>query len=569
MQRISSVVLLLAGLVLIIMVSVYMVLTEFQKRAALSAVSPYNYIPADAGMVYRISKPFEYATSFETHNPFTKEITNILPLQHFSDLMVKADSVFDTESDSQMIPENTSLIISWHNPDKPGKSSWLFVIAFPHRSKAERTGLPMADKLFPDSPIQKTDTANQVLYNISFSEPDDDIYFLTEKNFMVLSSDKDLIFKSLFAARNQSGLLSLPNAFSDLLSHTPKEEDFLFIEQTLFCGFITDYFFWDHPLSIDCSLISGWISLKINRDKEHPGFEGLLFPHRQTPGVFSTLNFQEPSLTNILELIPRKPSLVYHHHLPDTELFEQDFRFVLQQNKKYSLFELHKRRFSDVAGISSDSIRGYWTGELAMVLPGEQQWQNEFPVVLLGTKNFEELLQHPRLGIFFLNGGVDEEMDQLPGRPIEVSIPGFFQVFTHGLVKDDLRWTIQKGDYIIASAKKENLVKYFEILNNENDTIISPDDQFIQNSFNDKHNIMLYTSVPRLLETFEVMFTDRFLDLKEFSKPSFPDFGEMIIQFSAGRGDRVNSGIRFSFRDSLQADLSTEINHNIDLTTIE
>jgi hypothetical protein len=567
MQRISSVVLLLAGLVLIIMVSVYMVLTEFQKRAELSAVSPYNYIPADAGMVYRINKPFEFAKSFDARNPFTKEITNILPLRRFSDLMVKADSVFDMDPDSRMIPENTSLIISWHNMDNPGKNSWLFVIALPHRSKAERTGLHIAGKLFPESPVQKKDTANQVLYSISFSGNHDDIHFSTEKNFVILSSDKNLIFKSIYAARNQSGLPNQPNAFSDLLAQTPEKEDFLFIEPSLFCAFVTDYFFWDHPLSIDCSLISGWMSLKVNRNSDFPGFEGFLLTHRQTPGVFSTFKFQEPAITNIYEFIPRKPSLVYHHHLPDTELFEQDFRFVLQQNKKYSLFELHKRRFSDVAGISPDSISGYWTGELAMVLPGEQQWQNEFPVVLLGTKSFEELLQHPRLGIFFLDGGDNDKIDEL--RLIEVSIPGFFQVFTHGLVKDDLRWAVHNHDYIIASAKKENLLKYFDILGNENDTVISPDDQFIQNSFNDKHNIMLCTSVPRLLETFEVMFTDRFLDLQEFSKPSFPDFGQMIMQFSAGPGDRINSEIRFRFHDSLQVDLSAEMSENIDLTTIE
>ena len=559
MQRVSSVVLLLAGLVLLIMVSVYLVLMEFQKKAALSAVSPYSYIPADAGMVFRINKPFEFAASFDNNNPFPTEITNIIPLRRFRDLMVKADTIFDFEEDSRVIPENTSLIISWHNIDKPEESTWLFVIALPHRSKAEKTALYIAEQLFPDSPVLKSDTANLTLYNISISEKYEELHFSTEKNFVVLSSDKNLIFKSLYAARNHSGLANSTDSFSDLVTNTPKEVDCIFIEPSLFCGFITDFFFWDHPLSFDCSLISGWMSLMVSQDKETPGFDGFLLTQMHTSGIFSTLNFQEPAETIIKEFVPMKPSLVYHHHLADIELFEQDFRFVLQQNKKYSLFELHKRRFFDVAGISTDSISGYWTGELAMVLPGEHQWENEYPVLLFGTKNFEELLQHPRLGIFFLTPSYDHETYHLPGRLIEISIPGFFQVFTHGLVKDDLKWAIHNDGYIIGSSKKENLLKYFEILHIEKETITKPNEMFLQNAFNDKHNIMLYFSIPRLLVTFEVMFTDRFLDLQEFSKLSFPEFGQMIMQFSTGPGDRVNSSIRLSFSDSLTVDSLSEL----------
>jgi hypothetical protein len=568
MQRVSSVVLLLAGLILLILVSVYLVLIEFQKRAALSAVSPYSYIPADAGMVCTINKPFEFTTTFEKNNPFPKEITNILPIRRLRDLLNKADSVFNSDEDSRVMPENTSLIISWHNMEKPDESTWLFVIALPHRSKAEKSALHIAEHLFPDSHIQKTDTANLRLYNISTPDKYEDLHFSTDKNFVVLSKDKNLIFKSLYAGRNQAGLVDSPGSFSDLISATPKETDCLFIEPSLFCGFISDYFFWDHPLSIDCSSISGWLSLKVSRDVEFPGFDGILYTQRQTPGIFSILNFQEPSETHLKEFIPQKPSLVYHNHLPDTELFNQDFSFVLQHNKKYSLFELHKRRFLDVTGISTDSISGYWTGELAMVLPGEQQWQNEYPVVLLGIKNFEALLRHPRLGIFFITPASDNETNHLPGQMVEISIPGFFQVFTYGLVKDDLKWAIHNNDYIIASAKKENLLKYFEILNNEEDTSTASNEMFLQNAFNDKHNIMLYFSVPRLLETFEVMFTDRFLNFQEYSKPSFPDFGQMIIQLSSGPGDRVNSGIRFNFGDNLPIDSLSEIRH-VNLTQID
>jgi hypothetical protein len=568
MQRVSSVVLLLAGLVLLILVSVYLVLIEFQKRAALSAVGPYSYIPADAGMVCTINKPFEFATTFEKNNPFPKEITNILPIRRFRDLLIKADSVFNSDEDSRVIPENTSLIISWHRMEKPDESTWLFVIALPHRSKAEKSALHITEQLFPDSPIQKTDTANIRLYNISTPDKHEDLHFSTDKNFVVLSKDKDLIFKSLYAGRNQTGLADSPGTFSDLISAKPKETDCLFIEPSLFCDFITDYFFWDHPLSIDCSSISGWLSLKVSRDEKIPGFDGFLVTQRQTPGIFSILNFQEPSETHIKEFIIQKPSLLYHHHLPDTELFDQDFSFVLQQNKKYSLFELHKRRFSDVAGISTDSISGYWTGELAMVLPGEQQWQNEYPVVLLGIKNFEKLLQHPRLGIFFLTPAYDDETNHLPGRLFEISIPGFFQVFTHGLVKDDLKWAILKNDFIVASAKKENLIKYIEILHNEEDTITAPNEMFLQNTFNDKHNIMLYISVPRLMETFEIMFTDKFLNLQEYSKLSIPDLDQMILQFSSGPGDKVNSGIRFSSVNNLLIDSLFEIRH-VNLTHIE
>ncbi len=558
MQRISTVVLLLTGLVLIIMVSVYLVLIEFQKKAESLARSPFIYIPADAGLIYQSNNLLEFSGTFELENPFPEEITGILSVNRFADLMRKAGSVFNSEANSPIVPENTSLVVSWHHMHKPGESNWLFVLAFPHRKKAERTALEIARVLFPDSHIQKADTSNQTFYSIAATENYRELYMAHDKNFTVISSDKNLIFKSLNAGRNNLGILNTQNTLSELLSNTSNKEDHLFIEPSRFCGFFSNYFFWDHPLSIDCSIISGWISLTVSRDEEAPCFDGFLYTHRHTPGFFSILNFQEPAKTLMNEFIPAQSSLVYHHHLPDTELFEQDFRLVLQQNQKYALFELHKRRFSDVTGLSTDSLSGYWTGELAMVLPGEQQWQNEYPVVLIGSTHFESILQHPGLGIFFLIPEPENETGYLPGQLMEISIPGFFQVFTHGLIKDELRWAIHSDDYIIASAKKENLLKYFELLHLEKDTTISSDDMFLQNALNESHNIMLYYSVPRLLETFEVMFTDRFLDLKELSKPSFPDLGQMIWRFSPGPGDRVNSKIQFNFGDSMAVDEISE-----------
>lgn len=558
MQRISAVVLLLAGLVLIIMVSVYLVLMEFQKKAESLALSPFIYIPADAGLIYQSNKPLEFPETFELENPFPEAITGILSLSRFIDLIHKDGPIFNSEANSQILPENTSLVVSWHNIHQPGESNWLFVLAFPHRKKAERIALQIAGLLFPDSYIQKTDTLNQTFYSISATENFRELYIAHDKSFAIISSDKDLIFKSLNAGRNNLGILNTQNTFSELVSNISNKDDHLFIEPSRFCGFFSDYFFWDHPLSIDCSIVSGWISLKVGREKETPGFDGFLFTHRHAPGFFSTLNFQEPAETDIRKLIPSSPSLVYHHYLSDTELFEQDFKFVLQQNQKYALFELYKRRFSDVTGLSTDSISGYWTGELAMVLPGEQQWQNEYPVVLIGATHFEKILQHPGLGIFFLTPAPENETVYLPDQLMEISIPGFFQVFTHGLIKEELRWAIHNDNYIIASAKKENLLKYFEILHIENDTIISSDDVFLQSALNVSHNIMLYYSVPRLLETFEVMFTDRFLDLHELSKTSFPDLGQMIWWFSPEPGDRVISKIQFNFNDSMAVDEISE-----------
>ncbi len=558
MQRVSSVVLLLVGLVLIIMVSVYLVLMEFQKRSALSAVSPYNYIPADAGMVYQFNKPLDFAISRELNNPFPEEISDILGLSRFNELMLKAASVPEIKMSFDRLSD-ASVIITWHSMDKPGQSNRLFLLALPRRSRAEKTVFHIIENLFPDSQIQKSDTANHTLYSIVSPEMSGDLHFFREKNFMVLSSDKKLLIKSKDAARNNTGLINNQTAFSELAINSRKDENRLLIEPSVFCNFITDYFFWDHPLSIDCSLISGWISLNVSLKSETPGFDGFLLTHRQLPGIFSTFKFQEPAGTGMQEFIPAMPSLIYHQYLPDTELFEQDYKFVLQQNKRYSLFELHKRRFQDVAAISTDSLSGYWTGELAMVLPGKQQWQNEYPVVLMGAKHFEGLLQHPRLGIFFLTQAPEGETHFLPGLLVEISIPGFFQVFTHGLIKDDLWWAVITEQYVMASARKENLLKYFEQLHIEKDTILKQNDLMLQDALNDEHNIMLYYSVPRLLETFEVMFTDRFLDLQELSKASFSDLGQMMLQFTAGPGDRVNSGIRFSFVDSLPVDSLSEI----------
>ena len=561
MQRVSSVVLMLAGLILIIMVSVYLVLMEFQKRAAFSAISPYSYIPADAGMVYQLNKPLDFTTSSDLSNPFPEEISDMLSLSRLNDLMHKAASVPEIKMDFDRLSD-ASMIISWHNMDKPGKNNRLFLLALPHRSRAEKTAFSILEDLFPDSQIQRSDTANHVLYSIVSPEMSGNLHFFQEKNFMVLSSDKKLLLRSKDAARNNTGLINSQPAFSELPGNSREGERRLLIEPSVFCNFITDYFFWDHPLSIDCSLVTGWISLNAGRNSKTTGFDGLLLTHGQVPGIFSTFKFQEPAGTGMHEFIPAMPSLIYHQYLPDTELFEQDYKFVLQQNKKYSLFELHQRRFQDVAAISTDSISGYWTGELAMVLPGKQQWQNEYPVVLMGAHHFEELLQHPHLGIFFLTQALDGEIHFLPGQLVEISIPGFFQVLTNGLIKDDLRWAVITEEYIMASAKKENLLKYFEQLHMEKDTILVHKDMMLHNALNDKQNIMLYFSVQRLLETFEVMFTDRFLDLKEFSKSSFPDPGEMILQFSAGPGDRVNSEITFRFGNSLNIKEASEKERN-------
>jgi hypothetical protein len=513
MQKTSLVVLLLAGLVTVIIFSVYLVLKEFQEKAEMSALSPYSYIPEDATMIYQLNDLIK-VSKLRPANPslLQERISGIFSPNNFSDILNFIDSFIGESDGNTNIPEKITVLISLHLQEEKSEGNYLFVISLSPGRKSEKQIAELIKNLSRDEFISKTEIDNSNIFKFNSDKESLAFFVVPVRNSVLISQNYSLLERSLDAAGEQKSTNNL-QAFKDLIGFTNDHQDNLFIETGSFSDFTLDYFFWDHPLSIDYSIFSGWQLLKPDLTDSLLRFEGLFIS--PPDGFFSSLNFQKPGKSDVWQMIPEDPALLLQIQMPDTELFRQDMTFILKQNKKYSLHELNRRRFNDITALHPDSIKEFWTGELAMVLPGKEPTQNESPVIVLGIRNFESILNHPRLGVFFRK--LDSESNNKTNRDMlfEVTVPGFFPALTHGLIKDDIKWLIPKGEYLLASAHKEDLVNYREYL--------ADSTLFSFTEFNDNHtenelreqNVFFYFSLPLLLENYEIMFTDRFLDMLE------------------------------------------------------
>ncbi len=513
MQRTPLVVLLLAGLVTVIIFSVYLVLKELQEKAEMSALSPYSYIPEDATMIYQLNDLTNVNKLIPASPSLIQEsLSGIFSIKHFSDILNTIVS-FTGEADGNVnIPAKTTMLISLHLQEMKSEASYLFVISLPPGRRSEKQIAGMMKNLTVNGFYHRSEKVDSDVFKFSSGPESADLFFIPVRNSLLISQNYSLVKRSLDAAGQNNSIINL-QVFSDIVAFAGDHSDNLFIESGRLSDFTLDYFFWDHPLSIDYSLFSGWQLLKPDLTDSLIRFQGLFIS--PPDGFFSSLNFQKPAKSDIWQMIPDDPALLLQIQMPDTELFRQDLTFVLKQKKKYSLHELNRRRFIDITALHPDSIKDFWTGELAMVLPGKEPLLNEFPVIVIGIRDFESLLNHPRLGLFFRKFDSTKNNKTSHYELIEVTIPGFFATLTHGLIKDDIKWVITKGDYLLAAAHKENLAKYQEYLTHKG--------RFSFPLFNENHkeiklteqNILFYFSMPLLLKNYEIMFTDRFLDMIE------------------------------------------------------
>lgn len=524
MQKTSLVVLILAGLVTVIIFSVYLVLKEFQEKAEMSALSPYSYIPEDATMIYQLND-LKKVSKLRPANPslLQESLSGIFSPNNFSDILKIIDSFIGEIDGNTNIPAKATVLISLHLREEKSEVNYLYVISLSPGRKTEKQIADLMKNLTRDEFISKTEIDNSNIFKFHSDKESVAFFVAPVRNSVLISQNYSLLERSLDAAGEQKSIHHL-QAFNDLIGYAGEHSDNLFIETGSFSDFTLDYFFWDHPLSIDYSIFSGWQLLKPDLTDSLLSFEGLFIS--PPDGFFSSLNFQKPGKSDIWQMIPQDPALLLQIQMPDTELFRQDMTFILKQNKKYSLHELNRRRFNDITALHPDSIKEFWTGELAMVLPGKEPTQNESPVIVLGIRNFESILNHPRLGVFFRK--LDSESNNKTNHDIlfEVTVPGFFPALTHGLIKDDIKWLIHKGEFLLASAYKEELIKYREYL--------ADGKLFSFSGFNDKtteielteQNVLFHFSLPLLLENYEIMFTDRFLDLLEANETS-----EALLEF--------------------------------------
>ena len=129
MQKTSLVVLLLAGLVTVIIFSVYLVLKEFQEKAEMSALSPYSYIPEDATMIYQLNDLIK-VSKLRPANPslLQERISGIFSPNNFSDILNFIDSFIGESDGNTNIPEKITVLISLHLQEEKSEGNLRFII---------------------------------------------------------------------------------------------------------------------------------------------------------------------------------------------------------------------------------------------------------------------------------------------------------------------------------------------------------------------------------------------------------------------------------------------------------
>lgn len=495
MQKTSTLAIVLTSVVLLIIVSVYLVLKNFQQKTMVAATDPYSWVPEDAGLVFHIKNPVLFLESITKTGPMADDLEILLSPNHEFDLLHKLDSLFTHHEDINQYWSASSIILSMH-PAGTNKHLLANIISTGETHPAEMAA-SLKEHLFPGLSSETEMLPNgQSIHRISAEEGTPVYYSLTPVS-MLLTKERQLLIQAILSEQNKSSVLTA-NGFSSLKETAGRFADNLFVNTTSLCSMLQEFSPKSWPLAIHCNNLAGWQSWDVSYNTGELILNGLAHPLTEHNSVLHTLGGQKPRDSEIYNHLPYHTGLFFYFGMGNTEGLSGDSTDLSLQFADKEKLAMHRQRFFDITTLSPDSLFKQWQGELALVFSQPQASDN--PVLIAGAAKGKQWRNHPELGIFFREISQGETSSG-PWQPdiFQINIPGFFPVLTGGMITEDMNFAAFTNDFVIAANDPATLNEYLESLRFGQNFRMSEAHRHLKEILPTGQNILLHISPAILL----------------------------------------------------------------------
>ncbi len=462
MRRLPLISILLITITIGVIVAVYLILKDFQKKALQTSVDPFEYVPSHAEIIYHVRQPELFRESFTRTGPLGQDINVLFTEEKIPVFIDQLDSLIRKNPDIMDHWSASELVLSLHRHAEEQKKSFLLQITLPAVARNKTIHDFIQEQLFFDKTFHPFEIDGQTVFSIKNETNPQIYYYSIRDNLLVFSSDSSLITISGTASRGVNSIYSDPR-FTTLKDAAGRFSDNIYLSISALCELAGVFQTSNYPLNIPCEEIAGWQLWDVSYQAGELHLTG--FAQSGTHGQKFTDNLagQQKTETDIAKHIPLHTRRIFFLGLSDVPAFSEKFAQWMLINQRQVKYNEYRTRFFDLTSIEPDSVEQLWSGELAWIqsdLAG-----SEDGAILLGINDRDAFLQHPQLEIFFREVSVEKEPDLFFSPLIyQARIPGLLPVLSKGIISEDYGYFTFTGNYMLAASGAETLTAYLEAL---------------------------------------------------------------------------------------------------------
>lgn len=495
MRRVPLISIILSLVTLAVILAVYLVLRDFQKKAMQTSTDPFLLIPADAELIFHIKKPALFRESFALTGPLGQDIDAIFSGENPTGLIHKIDSLAAAYPSLSDYRNTASALLSIHPDGNMPLGNFLLQVSFPSRVDQESLHTFIREKLFPGMGFASHTENRQTIWSSEESADQPFMHYSFNNNILSVSSSAFLLQNT--ADLHEAGQnLASDSRFNTLRNSAGRFSDNLFIRTHTLCHLTQNLHHGNSPLNLPCEDLAGWQLWDVSYNAGELLFTGYAQPGMHGQKFIDILTEQQKKESNIAQHIPLHTQTIVYLGISDTETFSPDYEQWLVINELQEDFQRQRTRFKDLSGIDPDSLPRFWNGELAWIVTESSEASEG--IVLLGIQNKDQLLQNPDLKVFITDISSDESSEMLFAEELyRAALPGMFPVLSGGLVKNDFPYFAFSGNYLVASHSLEKLKAYLNTLRFGFNFTKSEEAELMDEFMQSGQNIFLYQSLAK------------------------------------------------------------------------
>jgi hypothetical protein len=466
MRRIPVIPVVLTLTTLLIIVGVYLVLQDFQKKAIQTSADPFLWISADAEMIFHFRQPALLRESLLQTGPLEKDFDSIVGLRGATEFVYKLDSLINTNMDIFAL-WSTSQIVMEVNPTSDSlQMGFTMQITMPSSADALLIGQFMRESVFSNRSINEGVQNSENIYVVSAGNAPTVYYYVLRNNALIVTTRADMLGLRDMEQQTTKSIIS-NHHFASIRAVAGRFSDNLYVKAKTLCNWLPDSLQHYLPFNIPCKNMADWQLWDLSYHSGGVYLSGFAQSDIYGESFIDNLSGQQKVVSNFAEYIPVNPAFFVWIGLSDKENFSRMFKDWLEINETENPLENHLEIYADSLGMNPDSLPDIWNGEIAWVKPSNPTAQlSEDGVLLLGTQNRELLFDDQEFQMVITDVSMMVENDSLYVPQIfKVDIPGLFPVLTHGLVKKNFEYIAYLDEnYLIAGRTSEYLIAYLEAI---------------------------------------------------------------------------------------------------------
>lgn len=460
MRRIPLIPIILSLVTVAVIMTVYLVLRDFQRKAQQITTDPFSGIAADAELIFHIKKPALFRESFALTGPLGQDLEAIFTGGNPTRIIHRIDSLASADPLLSDYRNNAIALLSMHPQGNTPLGNFLLQVAFPSRMDEQALNTFIQEKLFPGTGFTSRTENQRTFYSTEKSEDRPRIHYSINHNILAVSSKLQLIQQM---DQEAGADIASDSRFNTLRNSAGRFSDNLFIRTQTLCHLTQNSQGSHYPLNLPCDDIAGWQLWDVSYNAGEMLFTGYAQSGLHGQKFVDNLAGQQKKESSIAQHIPLNTQTIIYLGVSDIEKFSSTFDQWLTINEKQQDYQRQQERFEDLSGIHPDSLPGIWSGELAWVV--SETSRSNHGLLLLGIHDKEQFLENIGLEAFIAEVLPGESSEMLFASEIyRANLPGLLPVISEGIVKHDFPYFSFSGNYLVAAESQEELEAYINAL---------------------------------------------------------------------------------------------------------